>query len=63
MSTAELIGPRTAGDSPSTPLVAAREMPPDLLREAGRRLQLASLFVAAAFAFALVIHPIVRVAG
>jgi eukaryotic-like serine/threonine-protein kinase len=60
---AELIGPRTDGDSSSAPLLAARRLPPDLLREAARRLQLASLFVAAAFAFVLLIHPIVRVAG
>jgi hypothetical protein len=38
-------------------------MPPDLLREAGRRLELFSLVVAAGFAFALLINPIGRLAG
>ena len=38
-------------------------MPPDLLREAGRRLELLSLAVAAGFAFALAIHPLLRAAG
>jgi serine/threonine-protein kinase len=63
VSTAELIGPRTAGESSSGALLAARGLPPDLLREAGRRLELASLLVAVAFAFALAVNPIVRLAG
>jgi serine/threonine-protein kinase len=63
VSTAELIGPRTADESSAASLVAGRDLPPDLLREAGRRLQLTSLFVAAAFAFALAVHPLVRLAG
>jgi serine/threonine-protein kinase len=38
-------------------------MPPDLLREAGRRLELFSLAVAAGFTVALAVNPILRVAG
>jgi len=63
VSTVELIRPRSASDSSLGALIAARGMPPDLLREAGRRLELFSLVVAAAFAFALAINPIARLAG
>jgi hypothetical protein len=63
VSTAELIGPRTAGESSSGALLAARGMPPDLLREAARRLQLLSLGVATGFAIALALNPIARLAG
>jgi hypothetical protein len=62
LSTAELIQPRSADSSPGA-LSAARGLPPDLLREAGRRLELTGLVMAAAFAFALGINPIVRLAG
>ncbi|HEU0106343.1 MAG TPA: serine/threonine-protein kinase [Vicinamibacteria bacterium] len=62
MSTVELIRPRSASDSSLGALIS-RGMPPDLLREAGRRLELFSLVVAAAFAFALAINPIGRLAG
>jgi hypothetical protein len=62
LSTLELIRPRSA-DSVSGARSAARGLPPDLLREAGRRLELLSLFVAVAFVFALTINPIARMAG
>ena len=60
---AELIGPRTSGESWPGALLAARSMPPDLLREARRGLELLSLGVGAGFAFALAINPILRLAG
>jgi eukaryotic-like serine/threonine-protein kinase len=63
VSNPELIGPRTAADASAGALIAGRSLPPDLQREAGRRLQLACLFVAAAFTFALFVHPLVRLAG
>jgi eukaryotic-like serine/threonine-protein kinase len=63
MATAELIGPRTSADASAAAIIAGRSLPPDLQREAGRRLQLACLFVAAAFTFALFVHPLVRLAG
>jgi eukaryotic-like serine/threonine-protein kinase len=62
VSTAELIRPRS-GDSFSGAFVPTRGLPPDLLREAGRRLELLSLVVAAGFAFALAINPSARMAG
>ena len=63
MSKAEFIGPRTAGESSSGALLAARAMPSDLLRDAARRLELLGLGVAAGFGFALAINPIARLAG
>jgi hypothetical protein len=62
VSRAELIRPHSA-DFSSGVLNAARGLPPDLLREAGRRLELLSLFVAVAFTFALAFNPIARMAG
>ena len=60
-SAGDLIRPRSAGDS--TALLSAGGLPPDLLREAGRRLEVVSLAVAAGFTFALAINPLVRMAG
>jgi eukaryotic-like serine/threonine-protein kinase len=62
VSTADLIRPRSA-DASSGIIIGGRGLPPDLLREAGRRLELLGLVVAAGFAFALAINPIVRMAG
>jgi len=63
VSTLELIRPRSASDSSPSAFLASRGLPPDLLREAGRRLVLLSLAVAAGFAVALAINPIARLAG
>jgi eukaryotic-like serine/threonine-protein kinase len=63
VSKAEFIGPRTAGESSSGALLAARAMPSDLLRDAARRLELLGLGVATGFGFALAINPIARLAG
>jgi eukaryotic-like serine/threonine-protein kinase len=62
VNTGGRVRPRSASDS-SSDARTAHGLPPDLLREAGRRLELVSLFVAAAFSFALVFNPLVRLAG
>jgi len=50
-------------DSRAEALLAARGLPPDLLGEASRRLELASLVLVAAFLFALGLNTLARAAG
>src|SRR5438093_12909444 len=50
-------------DSRAEILLATRGLPPGLLREASRRLELASLVLVAAFLFALGLNTLARVAG
>jgi serine/threonine-protein kinase len=59
-----LIRHRSGGtlDSGDEALVGARGLAPDLLREASRRLELASLLVAAAFGVVLVLNNLLRAA-
>ncbi|HEY2946555.1 MAG TPA: serine/threonine-protein kinase [Vicinamibacteria bacterium] len=62
--TRDLIQPRSDGrDSSAAARIAARGLPPDLLREAGRRLELASLVLAAAYLFALVVTMGMQASG
>ena len=60
-----LVRPRSGAtlDSGAEALVGARGLAPDLLREASRRLELASLLVAATFGVVLTLNNLLRAAG
>ena len=60
-----LIRPRSGAtlDSREEALLVARGLPPDLLNEAARRLELTSVLVGAAFGFVLILNNLARAAG
>src|SRR5207247_1793591 len=60
----QFLAPRSGGHLESgETLLAARGMPRDLLRQASHRLELASLVLAAVYAFTLVLNNSLRAAG
>jgi len=65
MSGKAFVRPRSGGalESSEEALLAARGLPPDLLREASRRLELLSLLLGATFGGAIVLNNLVRGAG
>jgi eukaryotic-like serine/threonine-protein kinase len=54
-------GARSSADAVAR--IAARGLPPDLLREASRRLEVTSLVVGAAFAVAILLNSLIRAGG
>jgi eukaryotic-like serine/threonine-protein kinase len=65
MSGKVLIGPGSGGVlmSGEAARIAARGLPPDLLREAAKRLELTSLVVGAAFVVAIVVNTLISAGG
>jgi hypothetical protein len=63
MTHADHIRPRSGGFGATPGGLAMRGLPPDLLREAARRLELVSVGLAAGYGVALLLNTIVRTAG